>query len=170
MEHNFDLSPRLGSMAQNVPKMAQNLKMELLLQFWARIPMSSEYNHLTMFKNCWTKILIWGPVFGLCPKRARNGPTLGNSTSPSVFGLEISNAQIVLILPCPKNCWTKILIWGPILGLLEVVKASNIHNLFIFSIWKYLCNIFWCRDLFGGPRDFRNWSKLSKFQKFCLWS
>ena len=53
-------------------------------------------------KNCWTGILILGPVFGLWPQIAHNGPILENRTSPSVFELGFSNAQYILTLPCPK--------------------------------------------------------------------
>ena len=83
-------------------------------------------------KNSWTKILIRAPVFGLWPKRARNGPKLENRTTPSVFELQFSNAQIVFTLPCPKNCWTKILIQGPVLGLWGPKNGQN-FNFFVFG-------------------------------------
>ena len=83
-------------------------------------------------KNSWTKILIRAPVFGLWPKRARNGPKLENRTTPSVFELQFSNAQIVFTLPCPKNCWTKILIQGPVLGLWGPKNGQN-FKIFVFG-------------------------------------
>ncbi len=73
-----------------------------------------------------------GPVFGLWPKRARNGPKLENRTTPSVFELQFSNAQIVFTLPCPKNCWTKILIQGPVLGLWGPKNGQN-FKIFVFG-------------------------------------
>ena len=58
---------------------------------------------------------------------ARNGPKLENRTTPSVFELQFSNAQIVLTLPCTKNCWTKILIQVPVLGLGGAQKWPKFH-------------------------------------------
>ena len=76
--------------------------------------------------------MIRAPVFGLWPKRARNGPKLENRTTPSVFELQFSNAQIVFTLPSPKNCWTKILIQVPVLGLGGPKNGQN-FKIFVFG-------------------------------------
>ena len=91
--------------------------------------MTSHDNEVTTTKKVMDKNLDSGPN-GL--EMAQNGPKLENRTTPSVFELQFSNAQIVLTLPCPKNCWTKILIQGPVLGLWGPKNGQN-FKIFVFG-------------------------------------
>ena len=78
-------------------------------------------------KNCWTGILILGPVFGLWPQIAHNGPILENRTSPSVFELGFSNAQYILTLPCPEMLLDQNFDLAPHLGPWRTPKWSKFH-------------------------------------------
>ena len=103
LDRIFDFGPRFRIRAQNVPKMAQNLKIELLPQLFSYgSHILRLYSPFYDKKNCWAEILILGPVFGLWPQITQNGPILENRTSPSVFELGFSNAQYILTLPCPE--------------------------------------------------------------------
>ena len=142
MEQNFDSGPSFGAMAQNGPKLK---KLTPPTVFKLGISFLQNIINLPWPKNSWTKILIRAPVFGLWPKRSRNGPKLENRTTPSVFELQFSNAQIVLTLPCTKNCWTKILIQVPVLGLGGAQKWPKFHFFvfdrrgFKFSVGVHIC-------------------------------
>ena len=98
-------------------------------------------------KNCWTGILILGPVFGLWPQMARNGPILENRTSPSVFELGFSNAQYILTLPCPKMLLDQNFDSAPHLGPWRTLKWSKLQFFvcgrrgFKFSECIHICYI-----------------------------
>ena len=77
--------------------------------------------------NCWTGILILGPVFGLWPQIAHNGPILENRTSPSVSELGFSNAQYILTLPCPEMLLDQNFDLAPHLGPWRTPKWSKFH-------------------------------------------
>ena len=117
----LDFGPRLQFMAQNVPKMAQKLKIELLRLFfsWG----SHFFQYLLSFISQ-TKLsdrnFVLGPCSGLRSWGSSNSPKFENRTSCSSLVIELSNFQDVFIFAVWKYLWNKICqklrFWGPIMG------------------------------------------------------
>ena len=135
MEQIFDLGPRFGLMALNVPKIAQSRKLNFSLIFLAKVFTCQRFTKLTMTKN------VVGPKFwfsahlGLwrTPKKVKNSDF-------SSFKLGISFLQGLLVYPRAKILLNWILDFGPRLRFMaqnvpKMAQKLKIELLRLFFSW-----------------------------------
>ena len=119
----FDLGPRFGLMALNVPKMAQSRKYNFSFFFLAKVFTCQRFTQLTMTKNVVGRKFWFSTHLGLwrTPKKVKNSDF-------SSFKLGISFLQGLLVYPRAKILLNLILDFGPRLRFM----AQNLPKMVIF--------------------------------------
>ena len=123
----FDLGPRFGLMALNVPKMAQSRKYNFSFFFLAKVFTCQRFTQLTMTKNVVGQKFWFSTHLGLwrTPKKVKNSDF-------SSFKLGISFLQGLLVYPRAKILLNWILDFGPRLRFM----AQNVPKMAQKTYWK----------------------------------
>ena len=131
----FDLGPRFGLMALNVPKMAQSRKYYFSFFFLAKVFTCQRFTQLTMTKNVVGRKFWFSTHLGLwrTPKKVKNSDF-------SSFKLGISFLQGLLVYPRATILLNWILDFGPCLRFMaqnvpKKAQKLKIELLRLFFSW-----------------------------------